>query len=108
MSMEIDEYNSDKKVLPIAGIVLMVIAIISYLMALLVLWVFKNIISYTSGNIYPFLIFIIVVFVTGIFCREIAKRNKYGSWKLIRTSDVLSKLFVVILVLGLFLNLMFP
>jgi len=105
--MEIDDYSSDKKVLPIAGIVLLMISIISYLIVLLDLWVFKNITSYTSGNAYPFLIFIIVVFVAGIVCREVAKRNMYGSWKLIRTSDVLSKLFVVILVLGLFANLLF-
>lgn len=85
--MDIDEYNTEKKMVPIIGIILMIVGIIGYIIFHILDWFLKVL---PTGLSWAVLIVVIVIFIAGSLCIENAKKKKYGSLKLIRVGEVLS------------------
>ncbi|HJJ54598.1 MAG TPA: hypothetical protein O0X50_00750 [Methanocorpusculum sp.] len=100
--MDNDEFNPDKKGLPILGIILMVIGLLGYIAYMICNWYLKIIPN--IGLDWAFLIGVIAVFCAGIGCTEVAKKKKYGSRKLLRVSEMLSWGLVIVLILGILLR----
>ncbi|HJJ36747.1 MAG TPA: hypothetical protein O0X27_06200 [Methanocorpusculum sp.] len=101
--MAVDEYNNEKKGLPIAGILLMILGLIGYITYILLQW--QSILPSGSGLNWAVLIGVIVIFAIGAVCIESAKKKKYGSRGLIRAGEVLSWCLLIAVILGIILRI---